>query len=161
MAKKKNSTSALVSIAGLVALATIVLYLFTGIVKFKLPSLLGGEEKVISGVDVVFGYQPESQTILIFSFLALLTVLLMLGAIVMFFLAAYGSSRFAVLLGAVLLLAGSVLVFVTPQFMVFDDGLAGSIISNITDQSLTTLGIITGVVGILGSVLAGYELVRK
>ena len=113
-----------------------------------------------TGFQVMFGYTKKTSLVdvryLSFSFVAFIAVLLpFVGSFSVIF-----KNRLVRLIGAVLMLAGAVLCFLMPNFLVVADTAAGSGISVLTN----TLGIgaiLSGVFFALGAVCNIYAIIEK
>ncbi len=114
-----------------------------------------------SGFQVIFGYTGKagsyvvlSKEILKFSFVALLAVLLpLVGSF-----SVISKNKIVKLIGAILMVAGCVLCFLVPNFMVFADNAVKTIFSN---GALGVGAILSGVFFALGAVCNVYAVIEK
>ncbi len=158
MAKKRKSAKMPNWLVFVPVLLAVVAVAMMFLVTVKYTGKLLGSEITYTGFETIFGYSEKvgstSTQILGFSFLGLLTVLLpLVGAVL-----AVSKSKLLKLIGAVLSLAGTVLFFLMPNFVVFAEGV--ETIYKAYTASLGVGAIIAGVVSALSTLVIGYELTK-
>ncbi len=153
MAKKSKSSKAL-SYIKFGAIAFGILGLIMTLLTFA-TNLKG--EVAFSGLQVIFGYSEEfigqPVPVLSFSFMALLAVLLpFVGAFSVLL-----KNKLAKLIGALLMVAGCVLCFMMPNFVVY----AGKYINMYANPALGIGAILAGIFFGIGSLCALYSAVKE
>ena len=112
------------------------------------------EGEGFTGLQIIFGYSEGSVVavkVLNFSFMALLTVLLpLIGACTIF-----TKNRLARLIGTILMLAGTVLCFLVPNFVVFAQELVS------IKLGLGIGAILSAISFLLGTACCAYTVVEK
>lgn len=148
MAKRKNSKALSYVKFGAVAFAIL------GLV-FTLLQFVQIEGEGFTGLQIIFGYSEGSVVavkVLNFSFMALLAVVLpLIGACTIFF-----KNRLARLIGTVLMLAGTVLCFFVPNFIVFANEMLVK-----PSFGLGIGAILSAISFLLGTACCAYSVVEK
>ena len=158
MAKKSKKVSISVNklvYAGVALLALVALFLIFAPAVSLDYGLLTGTYK---GTEVVFGLEDS----FLFSFMNLLTYLLLLGGIVMYVLKIAGvKSKLFDFLGAALLIAAGVLFFLTITFIVPANTLTETVLKN-GENHLLAGSIVSGILCLLaGGCGLCYALLAK
>lgn len=149
--KKKNSLSKLLSFVALVAGvgALTMMFLPSLHIEGTLAFLRAGSD--FTGLQTAFGYASENVTYFTFSFLNLLSYLMVLASVVLIALKLFGvlKGNLVDYLCIAMLTVSGVFFFLTVQFAVMSEGLSNAIsIANLARTTVTThLGI--------GAILAG------
>lgn len=122
--KKNKNFLILFVVAVLLAISGICLYLFLDVVQFYIADQ-AVENSVFNGIDIIFGcketltilFVETSITILKFSFLNLLPIILVIIAIL------FGATKSKLfnLIGALLLIGAAILIMFTGDFVVFSE----------------------------------------
>ena len=150
MAKKKTKALSYIKYG---ALAFAVLGLVFTLLTFVQKEVIG-TTTAYTGLQVIFGYSEGSIVavkVLNFSFMALLAVILpLIGSCTIFF-----KNRLARLIGTVLMLAGTVLCFLVPNFVVFAQELVD------IKLGLGIGAILSAISFLLGTACCAYSVVEK
>lgn len=167
MAKKKNKLNfkflyLVACVLGIVAVCMIFLQ------AVKIPDIKTGYGTVeietgYTGLQVVFGNKVEGVSELLFSFMALLPYLLMIGGVVLSALKITGKGKNGILdfVSIGLFVAAGVLMFITPSFVVFADTVLGKTAALI-EYKLSIGAILAGIFSILaGATIAVKNLLKK
>lgn len=159
MAKKKKSGNAGLILSVVVLLLGVAAFCMAFLVGVKYVTSKGTALGEFTGIQVMFGYSKEvlvaEVKVLEFSILATLAFALpLVGAIV-----GLVNNKIAKLVAALVMIAGAVLMFLLPSFVVFAADGAADLVSGVA-----TLGIgaiIGGICAGLGGLVAGYAALRK
>lgn len=167
MAKKKSN-----NLAKYLPFATIVLSILAFVMLF-LPAIVTKEAKLdtdYSGFQLAFGYKEmhgKEVTILSFSFMNFLTVLLPLVALVLTLLNAFGKkqNKLFTLLAAICLAVAGVLFFCSLEFTSFNEkaeDVIGRFGGNVAEAFKLGIGaILGGVFSLLGALASFASLVMN
>ena len=157
--KSKSSNKALKYIKyGAILLA--IVGFFMAFVNFVVCKSGDTVANSFSGFQVIFGYTEKTSLAdlryLSFSFVAMLALLLpLIGSFSVLF-----KNRIVRLIGAIFMVAGAVLCFLMPNFLVVADTVYGSAISTLT-KTLGVGAILSGIFFALGACLNVYAVVEK
>jgi len=158
MAKRgsKKAPKWLVAVPILLAVVAVAM-MFLTVVKYTGKTLQ--TEITYTGWQVIFGYSKKvannvSTQVLGFSFLGLLAILMpVVGAVLQI-----SKNKIVKLIGAVCALAGTIMLFLMPNMIVFAEN-TGSLYS-LYQSALGVGAIIAGVVAALETVVIAYEVVK-
>lgn len=162
MAKKKKKNLGLIKYLPLaLTIVAIALVLFLEAVKFT--GVRTGYESAFTGLQVLFGYTKEAGSVvtikteyLAFSIMALIAVLLpVIGSILQL-----SKGKLFKLIGAVVCLAGTVLMFLIPNFVVFASAGMEALYS-LLDAGLGIGAILGGIASGLATCAIVYQLIKK
>lgn len=160
--KKKNSFKKYVGFIPLMLAIIVLGLMLLDVVKYT--GVISNADKTFSGFEVMFGLTQKSEVlgvtieteILSFSFLALLAAILPLcGGVVQL-----SNNKIMKLVAGVLSLAGAILLFIMPNFVVFATDSMAKLYS-LTTSSVAIGAIIAGITACIETVVIGYELLSK
>lgn len=163
---KSNLNMILSCIVLLLALATIGMAFLTAV---KYTGRLTGNDYTFSGFQTMFGYSQEATTLgvtvkseyLGFSILSVLAYILpLIGACLLFV-----KNKLVKCLGAVLMLAGTVLLFLVPNFVVLAKAngnlTAAALILDSCTKAIGIGAILAGVMASIATLLSAYVIVKS
>lgn len=166
MAKKKSKSNLgkvlgfVSAVLGLIAICMI----FVNTVKVPDTKILGKviEGEGYTGLKVVFGFKSEDIEVFGFSFMALITYLLMIVGVALSLLNVTSKKGNKVLdfVTAGLFVVAAILCFVMPNFIVFADTLAGEIAAKI-DYVITTGAIVSAIASIGAAVVTSVKAIAQ
>ncbi len=164
MAKKKSKGNAGLILSVVVLLLGVAAFCMAFLVAVKYVTSKGDVVSDFTGFQTMFGYTEKTEglisistEVLKFSFLATLAFALpLIGACV-----SIVNNKIAKLVGALLMIAGAVLMFLMPSFVVFASETAGEVLLATTTAKLGIGAIIGGICAGLGGLVAGYSALRK
>ena len=158
MAKKKSGNTGLI-LSVVVLLLGVAAFCMAFLVGVKYVTSKGTTLSEFTGFQVMFGYSKEvvlaEVKVLEFSILATLAFALpLIGAVV-----SLVNNKIAKLVAALVMIAGAVLMFLLPSFVVFAASGAGDLVSSAS--ALGIGAIIGGICAGLGGLVAGYAALTK
>ena len=161
MAKKKSKSNVgkilgvLAAVLGIIAVCMI----FVDTVKVPDTKILGAvvEGAGQTGLQVAFGYKESDVGVFAFSFMALLPYLLIIGGIVLSLLKGNKMLNFV---SAVLFVAGGVLCFLMPGFVVGADNALGKVADAI-EYEVAIGAIVSAAASILAGLFAGVKAIKQ
>jgi len=142
-------------VACVVSLLALVLFLVLDIIVVKTPT-----DPSYSGIKVIFGYESKSLIpvkYLKFSFMCLLSAIMMLTGCGVSLYGTFKSNKHCSLIGALILVVSAILTFMTPAFVIFDNGyqLLGP------DVVLSGLGWIVALLLIISAIGNAYSYIKE
>ncbi len=159
MAKKKSKKK----ISSIVSLISAALGI-VALVMIFLPAIgVKDTEKTYTGLQIVFGYKDAGVTAFEFSFMNLLTYLLVIAGVVFTVLGLLGKgSKFATFIAAICFLVGGIFFFFQLQFCIPNTTVSG--IVSLAGKNIKKAGslgagsIIGGICSILAAIALGYNI---
>lgn len=154
--KNKQLSTILYALAAVLALVAVCM-MFTNVSALKLSGETGNE---LTGVEAVFGYETHGQEIAKFSFMNMLTYVLLIVGIVLVALRLFNvlKSQNADWVIVGLFVVAAVLYFLMPQMIVYTDTIAKSIETMNASKVLQVGSIVGGITSVLA---AGLVVAKK